>query len=625
MWNDAATATDVPDAEDARASLLRAAIRSCAAQVAAHTVFEPKPTDVASQFIVEQRGFEGSPPDLLVGLCERSAQGGGLKGQLEDLERARGTKTLVVVRSTDYPSNPKTQIAKFLGGLVRKGARRVKVEDADWRRMASFLQFEGAHRHDPNFGAFVRTDRPLLSVQALQELLAADKLRPVVRPDDQSKAEGMAETAGRSNGNAQTTKTSPPTVNRPDWIAIGRTLGAQGREVRLDIEALKRHAAFLGGTGSGKTTAALQVVEELLLRGIPALLVDRKGDLAGYALDEVWEQSTGDAERDRVLCELREHVHVDLYTPGNPDGRSFSIRLLPPNLTELSPHERQQAARMSATALGGMMGLRGQKLDRAVAVLQDSLTHTAAALEKADFGLDAFVSYLADPDPSLFAVLGPLKDFLAENVLALEVMLRGRGSMLKGNEPLDVGRMLAPTDDGRTKLAIVSTKFVGGAADVQFWVSHLVSDFNRMGQRHPSDRLQAVMLLDEADLYLPANAQPASKQPVEDLLRRGRSAGLGVLLATQSPGDLDYRCRDNVISWFIGRVGQKTAMAKLEPLFEGRNANVQALAQQDVGQFHYVGERTLERMQFTRNLVRLPAQVPDAQILGLAARGRPSR
>ena len=160
------------------------------------------------------------------------------------------------------------------------------------------------------------------------------------------------------------------------------------------------------------------------------------------------------------------------------------------------------------------------------------------------------------------------------------------------------------------------------AADVQFWVSRLVSEFNRMGQRRPSDRLQAVLLLDEADLYLPANAQPASKQPVEDLLRRGRSAGLGVFLATQSPGDLDYRCRDNVISWFIGRVGQRTAMAKLEPLFEGRNGSVQALPQQDVGQFHYVGERSLERLQFTRNLIRLPAQVSDAEILSLAARGR---
>jgi hypothetical protein len=143
-----------------------------------------------------------------------------------------------------------------------------------------------------------------------------------------------------------------------------------------------------------------------------------------------------------------------------------------------------------------------------------------------------------------------------------------------------------------------------------------------MGQRHPSDRLQATILLDEADLYLPANSQPASKQPVENLLRRGRSAGLGVLLATQSPGDLDYRCRDNVISWFIGRVGQKTAMAKLEPLFEGTPGNVQALAQQDVGQFHYLGERTFARLKFMRNLVILPTQVSDSEILRAAARGR---
>src|ERR671929_1621730 len=90
-----------------------------------------------------------------------------------------------------------------------------------------------------------------------------------------------------------------------------------------------------------------------------------------------------------------------------------------------------------------------------------------------------------------------------------------------------------------------------------------------MGQ-HSGPRLQAVFLFDEADLYLPAVRQPATKGPMESLLRRARSAGVGLFLATQSPGDFDYRCRDQVLTWLVGRVKEPVAIAKLKPMLEAR-------------------------------------------------------
>ena len=76
-------------------------------------------------------------------------------------------------------------------------------------------------------------------------------------------------------------------------------------------------------------------------------------------------------------------------------------------------------------------------------------------------------------------------------------------------------------------------------------------------QRTPSPTLQAVLFLDEADQYLPATSKPPTKGPLESLLKRGRSAGLGVMLATQSPGDLDYKGRDNLRAWLVGRVQER--------------------------------------------------------------------
>ena len=78
-------------------------------------------------------------------------------------------------------------------------------------------------------------------------------------------------------------------------------------------------------------------------------------------------------------------------------------------------------------------------------------------------------------------------------------------------------------------------------------------------------------MFDEADLYIPANAKPATAEPLQSLLKRARSAGLGIMLATQSPGDLDYKSRDQITSWFIGRVREDTALRKLRAAFQSES------------------------------------------------------
>ena len=96
-------------------------------------------------------------------------------------------------------------------------------------------------------------------------------------------------------------------------------------------------------------------------------------------------------------------------------------------------------------------------------------------------------------------------------------------------------------------------------------------------------------MFDEADLYLPAVRQPPTKEPMENLLRRARSAGLGLLLATQSPGDFDYKCRDNIRTWFVGQVKEANSLAKMKPMLSECRVDVAArLPGQSTGQFHLI-------------------------------------
>jgi DNA helicase HerA-like ATPase len=130
-----------------------------------------------------------------------------------------------------------------------------------------------------------------------------------------------------------------------------------------------------------------------------------------------------------------------------------------------------------------------------------------------------------------------------------------------------------------------------------------------------------VFLFDEADIYLPAGTrQPAAKAPMEDLLKRARSAGVGVFLATQSPGDFDYKCKENVRTWLIGRVKEPRAIEKLKPMLAAAKADVtDKLGGQGAGDFYLVRESSVIAVRSDESFMRTE-QMAEHEIAGLARR-----
>jgi DNA helicase HerA-like ATPase len=119
-------------------------------------------------------------------------------------------------------------------------------------------------------------------------------------------------------------------------------------------------------------------------------------------------------------------------------------------------------------------------------------------------------------------------------------------------------------------------------------------------------------------LYLPASRQPAIKGPLECLLRRARSAGIGLLLATQSPGDLDYKCRDQIRTWLIGRIKEQVAIGKVKPMLEARRVDAAVkLPGQGTGEFYLVREREVAAVLSQPSLIST-VQLPEERILELA-------
>ena len=179
-----------------------------------------------------------------------------------------------------------------------------------------------------------------------------------------------------------------------------------------------------------------------------------------------------------------------------------------------------------------------------------------------------------------------------------------------------------PPPGGKPRLSIINTSAFTDLSVLQFWVSRLLIELSRLARRRPAKTLQAVAFFDEADAYVPAVGSPPTKEPMFDLLRRARSTGIGVLLATQNPGDFDYKARDNIGTWLVGKVAQDRAIEKMRNLL-GNYPNVSSrLATQPTGHFFVLANGQSLEIKSDRSLMATE-QMSEQEVAELARTGWP--
>ncbi|MBC7977920.1 MAG: ATP-binding protein, partial [Myxococcales bacterium] len=394
------------------------------------------------------------------------------------------------------------------------------------------------------------------------------------------------------------------------------TFGAEPRTI--EVESLLRHTGILGSPGSGKTTLALNLIEQALERDIAVVLVDRKGDLAGYAKPDWW-LGTADPERARKLAE---RIDVRLFTPGTRGGRPLSLSVIP-DLRDIPDHERDRMVQYSANALAAMMRLGDNPNDSACRAI---LTQAIAVLagRKLPSGLPELLALLETRDDQLLARVSRFDDRLFDRLVqALETVRLSDADLFDAAaEPLTIETLIGRRPDGKVPLAIASTRFLGDVERIQSWVAHLIGCLNRHAARSPNAALHTLFMIDEADLFMPQGAaKPPSKEPLQDLLKRARAAGVGVMLASQSPADFDYRSREQINTWFLGRIAEKRSIEKMKPLFEQRPAIAGKLATLEGGRFVMLQDGGSIDLDRTPSMLRTE-QLSEAELMALAARDR---
>jgi hypothetical protein len=359
-----------------------------------------------------------------------------------------------------------------------------------------------------------------------------------------------------------------------------------------DSRDLTTHGVCVGMTGSGKTGLCISVLEEAALDGIPALVIDPKGDIANLMLTfpgltaaefqpwidpaeaarkgttaealaaktaESWKNGLAEwGEDGERVRRFRDSVDIAIYTPGSTAGLPLSIlrSFAPPPDGSDTGATRD---RISA-AVSGMLGLVGIAADPLksrehilLCAIVDAAWSRGNALDLA--GLIGAIQKPPFDKVGVFDVetFYPAKDRL-ELAMAVNNLLAspGFGVWLDG-ESLDVQRLLF-TPEGKPRIAILSIAHLNDA-ERMFVVTLVANELVAWMRRQPgTSSLRAIFYMDEIFGYFPPVAMPPSKLPMLTLMKQARAFGLGVLVATQNPVDLDYKGLSNAGTWFIGRL-----------------------------------------------------------------------
>lgn len=379
-----------------------------------------------------------------------------------------------------------------------------------------------------------------------------------------------------------------------------------------DSRDLVTHAVCVGMTGSGKTGLCLGLLEEAAIDGIPAVVIDPKGDLANllltfpqlrgedfapwineddarkkglspaeYAEQEAakWKQGLAEWGQDGGrIARLKEAADFAIYTPGSSAGIPVSIlaSFAAPGAAVLEdPELLRERIGVTVASLLGLIGVEADPIQSREHILLSTILD-AAWKQGRDLDLGALIHEIQQPPVAKVGVLDLEAFFPSKDRFALAMKLNnllaapGFSAWLEG-EALDLDRILH-NPQGKPRIAIFSIAHLNDAERMFFVTLLLSQTLGWMRGQSGTTSLRALLYMDEIFGYFPPVANPPSKAPLLTLLKQARAFGLGVVLATQNPVDLDYKGLANTGTWFIGRLQTERDKARVLDGLEGAAA-----------------------------------------------------
>ncbi|MBM4124244.1 MAG: ATP-binding protein, partial [Nitrospira sp.] len=380
-----------------------------------------------------------------------------------------------------------------------------------------------------------------------------------------------------------------------------------------DSKDLVTHAVCVGMTGSGKTGLCLGLLEEAAIDGIPAIVIDPKGDLSNLLLTfpqlrgedfapwineddarkkglppgdyasqqaDFWKKGLAEWGQDgERIARMKAAADFAIYTPGSNAGIPVSILksfAAPPREIVEEAELLRERIGTTVTSLLGLLGIEADPIQSREHILLSTILGEAWE-EGKDLDLASLIQQIQQPPVSKVGVLDLESFYPSKDRFALAMKLNnllaapGFSAWLEG-EALDLGQILY-TSEGKPRVAIFSIAHLNDAERMFFVTLLLGQVLGWMRTQSGTTSLRALLYMDEIFGYFPPVANPPSKAPLLTLLKQARAFGVGVVLATQNPVDLDYKGLANAGTWFIGRLQTERDKARVLEGLEGASAS----------------------------------------------------
>lgn len=389
----------------------------------------------------------------------------------------------------------------------------------------------------------------------------------------------------------------------------------EGEPLYLTPKDLTTHALCLGMTGSGKTGLGIALIEEAALQGIPSIVIDPKGDLGNlmltfkeltkeaflpwidkddaerkgestekiaFELSQKWKEGLnkwGESESD--IKRLLEKVDINIYTPASRAGIPLSILSsfkAPSDELLLDPTLLRDRILSTTSSLLGLLGMDADPIKSREHILISNIIEKLW-LEKKDLNLSELVEKVQNPPFNKIGVLDIDTFFPQKERVALSININhllassGFQAWMEG-EPLDLTSLLY-TKEKKAKVSILSIAHLSDSERMFFVTLLLTEVIAWMRKQSGTTNLSSLLYMDEIFGFFPPVANPPSKLPMLTLLKQARAFGLGVILSTQNPSDVDYKGAANCGTWFIGKLQTERDRSKvLEGLTAASNGDL---------------------------------------------------
>jgi hypothetical protein len=414
-------------------------------------------------------------------------------------------------------------------------------------------------------------------------------------------------------------------TERPALFYLGREYDLEDETVldeRVEYEAhhLTTHGVVVGMTGSGKTGLCVSILEEAALAGVPCVVVDLKGDLCNLLLNfpemrpedfEPWvdpdearrrKKSVGDYARElartwreglaewgmdpKRVAQLRQSAEWRIYTPGSEAGLPVSVvqNFAAPrgNIDRETLNDRVEA---TTTAVLGLTNITSDPVQSREHILIANLLLNAWSAGR-DLDLPRLISEVTTPPLRKIGTFDIDMFYPEEERLQLALALNNLlaspsfSGWISG-EPLDLEAMLYGPG-GKPRQLIFYLAHLDDSQRMFFLTLLLEEVLTWTRSQAGTSSLRALVYIDELFGYLPPHpANPPTKRPLMTLLKQARAFGVGILLATQNPMDLDYKALSNAGTWFVGKLQTDRDKARLVEGLQGVAAESGTLADAD--------------------------------------------